>query len=193
MKKIKFIVILIFVIFLPNVASSWAISEDKVVSSAEEVVSRWENLFSKDIYLLSYHEDDPVYSVQVVHLVPGSISFDVKKTDSIVTPYKLIVNFAINSKSNSDSPGADHVFGFKNKEDALKHMKEADFRDKTLTRDEQLKVQAYPRKVTCYYAFQKGSWEFKGGDSNFDLWIGWHITKKENFHYFKDLIKIPVK
>ena len=81
MKKIQLITIVFFLIFLSNVTSSWAINEDNVVSSAEKVVSRWEELLSQDINVLCHHRGNAVWYVGIVHLVPGSMSFDVEKNE----------------------------------------------------------------------------------------------------------------
>jgi hypothetical protein len=198
MKKIQFVTIVFFLIFLSNVTSSWSINEDNVVSSAEKVVSRWEELLSQDINVLCHHRGNAVWYVEVVHLVPGSMSFDVEKTSSIVTPYRLIVNFIINSKDNLYSPNAngEDKIGFKNKEDAFKHMKENDFRifpPGISTPEIELEMQSDSHELRCYYAFQKGSWVLKHGNDKFVDNIGKCMFENENFHYFIDLFEIPVK
>jgi len=198
MKKIQFITIGFFLIFLSNVTSSWAKNEDNVVSSAEKVVSRWEEMLSQDINLLCYHRGKAVWYVEVVHLIPGSMSFDVEKMSSIVTPYRLTVSFIINSKENLYSPNAngEDKFGFKNKEDAFNHMKENDFRffpPGVSTPKIESEIQSNPHELRCYYAFQKGSWVLIYGDDTFESKIGRCLFIDENFHYFIDLFEIPVE
>jgi len=198
MKKIQFITIGFFLIFLSNVTSSWAKNEDNVVSSAEKVVSRWEEMLSQDINLLCYHRGKAVWYVEVVHLIPGSMSFDVEKMSSIVTPYRLTVSFIINSKENLYSPNAngEDKFGFKNKEDAFNHMKENDFRffpPGVSTPKIESEIQYSLHELRCYYAFQKGSWVLIYGDDTFESKIGRCLFIDENFHYFIDLFEIPVE
>ena len=197
MKKIQFISIVFFLIFLSNVTSSWAINEDNLVSSAQKVVSRWEEMLSQDINLLCYHRGKAVWYVEVLHLVPGSMSFDIEKMSSIVTPYRLTVSFIINSKENLYSPNAngEDKFGFENKEDAFKHMNEKDFRvfpPGVSTPEIESEIQSNRHELRCYYAFQKGSWVLKHGNDKFDNDIGQCMYEEENFHYFIDLFEIPV-
>ena len=196
MKKIQFITIVFFLIFLSNATLSWAINEDNVVSSAEKVVSRWEEMLSHDINLLCYHEGKAVWYVEVVHFIPGSMSFNVEKMSSIVTPYRLTVSFIINSKVNLYSPNAnsEDKFGFENKEDAFKHIKENDFRflpPGVSTPEIESEIQSEPYELSCFYAFQKGSWVLKHGNDAFDSKIGPGLFIDENFSYFIDIFEIP--
>lgn len=198
MKKIQFIIIVFFLIFLSNVTSNWATNEDNVVSSAEKVVSRWQEILSQDINLLCYHRGKAVWYVEVVHLIPGSMSFDVENMSSIVIPYRLTLSFMIDSKKNWYSPNAnsEDKFGFKNKGDAFKHMKENDFRifpPGVSTPEIELEMQSNPHELRCYYAFQKGSWVLKHGNDTFDSNLGQCLFIDENFHYFIDIFEIPVE
>lgn len=193
-KRVKLITIVFFIIFIASVSLSWAISEDKLVSSAEKVVSLWQKLFSKDVILLGGSSSDNFRWATKMHLIEDSFSYDVKRTDSIVSPYQLIINFKINYLgTNLDSPNANGIYlsssnktyGFKTAEDALKHMNEEDLKDYSFKMVFDLQI---------YYALQKGSWVFKDGNENFNRYIGRSgMTKKENLHLFKDLFKIPVK
>lgn len=192
-KKIKLIVIIFFLLFIVNVSSSWAISEDRVESSAEDLVGKWEKLISKEPSLLYYYDDMGAWSVTKIHLVSGSLGFDIRRTNSIVTPYRLIIYLKTNFSGNDGSPNANFVksngnkFGFKTAKDALNNTKPID-----LSMDS-FKGIPFEYDLAIYYAFQKNFWVFKNGNDDFNFYIGQRMLMKENIYLFKGLFKIPVK
>ena len=214
MKKIKFIAIVFFAFFLSNVIPSWAINEDKVISSAEKVVNKWEEVLMKGVYIVSltaFCEKD-TWKVNKPTPIKGSFSYDIRKTDSIITPYQLIISFKSLIGENKNSPNANSTkiedkwsgtipitttkvevkCGFKTIQDALNHIEPTDFKNKTFdNKDDHI------FDLVINYSFQKNSWIFKGGNREFMAYIGYFIEgalkQKENDRYFKDLIEIPVK
>jgi hypothetical protein len=134
MKRIKFIVIIFFLIFISSVAYSWAISDNEVGSSAEKLVSSWEKLLSKGVNLAWYSELDDIWKVFKPMPAEGSFKYDIKKTDSTTTPYKLNICFKAAFNDNLLSPNANAILkstqkkgGFKTCNDALVHTKPTDF------------------------------------------------------------------
>ena len=198
MKKIQSITIVFFLLFLCNVTSNWATNEDDAVSLAKEVVHRWEEMLSRNINLLCYHKENAVWYVEAVHLVPGSMSYYLEKMSSVAIPYRLTVRFKIKHKENLFSPyanGEDKI-GFKNKEDAFKHISENDFRlfpPGVSTPEIESEFQSNPYELRCYYAFEKGSWLLKHGNDKFVDTIGKCMFEEDNYHYFIDLLEIPAK
>jgi hypothetical protein len=189
MNRIKLVSIVFIVIFLSNVTSSWAISEDKVESSAEKIVSRWEKLLMKGFNCVWQHElGDEHWIVHRLFPVKGSFAYDIQKKFSVISPYQLIISFESKFGDNMKSPNTNSVSkytqkkdGFKTAKDALRHTSLKDF-----------KVVDYIGAYSIFYVFQKKSWVYKGGNEYFQALIGDHIEKKENVHYFKKLLKIPV-
>ena len=156
--------------------SALAADEAAVVVSAEKIAQKWDALLSAGINLVWFHPGDEYWYVTRYTLLPGSSGFDVKKTDSLVSPYMLIITFSTSPINNTDSPNANGLIksvkrkgGFKSAEDALANVAATDFVG-----------QSFQRSMRLNYALQKGIWVLKGGNDMFDLYIGRHLTDKEN-------------
>jgi hypothetical protein len=181
-------------ILLPIETKVWAIDETKLVSSAEKVVEAWGKVLSKEVDLVSYTSSG-YWRVRRHKLIDGTLSYDIKKTDSIVSPYMLIVGFKTFFMDNDSSPNAKGYYdqnlkkwyGFKTAEEALTNTNPIDFAPDITGRrglDLDLKV---------HYAYQKVIWVLKGGNRLFGFNFSEHLYSKENGHYFKDLLSIPIE
>jgi hypothetical protein len=195
------LLIMVFVLAVNIITSppAWPVDEAKLASSGEKVVEAWGKLLSNNVDLVSYDRlpdaRSGYWAVRRHKFIDGSMAYDVKKTDSLVSPYMLIVSFKTLFLDNASSPNANgHYdnflrkwFGFKTVEEALSNTKSIDFPPDPkgrVGRDLDLKV---------YYAYQKGIWVLKGGDRYFKFNFEKHLTSKENGHYFKELLAIPVE
>ena len=166
--------------------------ETTLLSSAEKTAKAWEQLLSKGIDLASCETRGGYYKYWHVmrFKYTGNVGFDIRKTDSIVSPYMLIINFETNFWDNARSPNANGHFsetpelkkwyGFKTSEEALNNVKPIDFDKEDVI------------NCTVYYAFQKGFWVYKGGNDYFEGNFERHLKSKETSPYFKDILSIPV-
>ena len=193
MKRINFILIIFFLIFISSVACSWAISDNEVGSSAEKLVNSWDNLLSKGVNLAWYSELDDIWKVFKPMPTEGSFKHDIKKTDSTTIPYKLDISFKASFSDNCLSPNANAILkstqkkgGFKTCEDALVHTKPTDF-------EPSVSSNPFVEYLVIQYELQKGFWVYKNGNDKFNVYIGQDMTLKDNIHYFKDVLKVPVK
>ena len=190
MNRIKPVLIVLVIIFLSSVASDCATRKDKVESSAEKIVSKWETLLMKGFNCVwQFEGEDEHWIVHRLFPVKGSFTHNIEKINSETSSYQLTISFESRFGDNSKSPNTNSVSkythkrdGFKTAKDALSHTSPKDF-----------KVVDYIGAYSIIYVYQKNSWLYKGGNEYFQALIGDHIKKKENVHYFKDLFKIPVK
>lgn len=140
-------------------------STDEVVRSAEEIVTYWDRVVSKEYTIVD--GNDGVWGVyRSKSLSP--LKYDIRKTDSLVSPYMLIMSFKAKWDNNYDSINAnlksevfDNNFGFTSKEDAIKNTTEKDY------------MGSKPRKYDCviYYSYQKNRWVFNRSNSDFKGYI----------------------
>ena len=193
MKRIKFIVVIFFLIFISSVSYSWAISDNEIGSSAEKLVSSWEELLSKGVNLAWYSELDDIWKVFKPMPAVGSFKYDIKKISSTTTPYKLDIFFKTAFSDNCLSPNANATLkstqkkgGFKTCKDALDHTKPTDF-------EASMSANPFIEDLVIHYALQKGFWVYENGNDKFNIYIGQDMTLKDNIHYFTDLLKVPVK
>lgn len=193
MKRIKCIIIIFFLIFISSVAYSWAISDNEIGSSAEKLVGSWEELLSKGVNLAWYSELDDIWKVFKPMPAEGSFEYDIKKTGSTTTPYKLDIFFKAAFSDNCLSPNANAIQksthqkgGFKTCKDALDHTTPTDF-------EASKSANPFIENLVIHYALQKGFWVYENGNDKFNIYIGQDMTLKDNIHYFTDLLKVPVK
>ena len=75
--------VIISILLLSKGAICGAISEEKIVSSAEGIVAFWRNLLSNNLNIVIYNPEMKYWHVNRLILVNRSLDFDIKKTDSI--------------------------------------------------------------------------------------------------------------
>ena len=192
----------IFVILMLTGLSACTIDEEeKVLSSSEKIAASWQTMLDNGLDLV-HHGIGSCWLVSR-YVIVGLVSYDVEKTDSLVSPYQLILTFKVREFHNG--LGADRNghydksekkwFGFKTAEEALAHRSPDDFVDNfaEICKDRpELRI-CKPIDCTIYYAFQKNAWVYKGGNKMFEAYINSYIRSKENIHYIQDLLVVPLQ
>jgi len=195
---------IVFIMFVcsSNSYISFAADETKLVSSAERLIQEWKTMISNGYYPVGKDAGSKMWRADKISYVKGSESYDIKRTDSIVTPYILIIRFKISTLgSNYLSPNANGVYsdyfkrtvGFKTSEEALKNLKETDFLDRDSFTNEYVKKKGSVGGVMCNYSFQNNNWVLKDGDTAFHAFFIVDMKEKENSKYFKNLVSFPIR
>ena len=199
--KIPLFAIVFFLIsFIPCIASD--ISENDLIASSEKVIGKWKNMLSNGyVGARMDRGSGGSWKAMILQWVDDSASFDIKKTDSIVSPYILIIKFKEKlCGTNYFSPNANGTFsnffkrigGFKTIEEAFLNVNETDF----LKEDKAGNYvpnngHVFDRVLT--YALQNGSWvldmDSEEAKIRFEMWT----PNKETEFYTKQLLSIPVK
>ncbi len=187
--------VIISILLLSSGTICGAISEEKIVSSAEEIVAFWRNLLSNNLSIVIYNPEMKYWHVNRLVLVNRSLDFDIKKTDSIVTPYQLTIRLSFNRWHNQHSPNANsdyeyenRIRGFKTADDALANTGNSDFEEAKYTY-----VELISRNMAILYVLKNKTWILKGGNDHFDAYIGQHISDVNNAHLFKNVLSVPIK
>ena len=143
--------IIVFIMIFGIVYPACAIDEDRLITSAGKVEKSWKLFFSdKFIYAINFGE----YWVAEKVYYKNSFSFDIRRTNSIVSPYKLIFSFKAHSCQNGASPKANGKyydvakkwFGYKRAKEALANTSEKDFGNGDID------------TYSGQYTYTKGSW-----------------------------------
>ncbi len=209
-RKFNYSIIVIVVMILLSWQSQSVnaeVNKDELISSAEKIVFSWEKMLTKGYYGLTetvWNEKcSKSFAVCKILWVKDSGAYDIKTTESIISPYELIIMFkAEDFNTNAESQHANswcsgapgNNWGFKSAEDAFLHIDESDFKinNGSLIID-----------IVLKYALQKENWilkdilwVFKGlnkfDDFDIDIKNGTSLFRA-NEHYFQNLIKIPIK
>ena len=187
--------VIISILLLSSGTICGAISEEKIVSSAEEIVAFWRNLLSNNLSIVIYNPEMKYWHVNRLVLVNRSLDFDIKKSDSIVTPYQLTIRLSFNKWHNRHSPNANsdyeyenRIRGFKTADDALANTGNSDFEEAKYTY-----VELISRNMAILYVLKNKTWILKGGNDHFDAYIGQHISDVNNAHLFKNVLSVPIK
>lgn len=178
--KIKFFsIVLIMFLFCIAHTNAFAIDDTNVVASAERVIFKLKNVFSKIAYIIANNSGNEWYNTR--YFLIDEPSYDVKKTDSMVSPYMLIVNMHLVYDSNINGPNADGSDStskcYKSIKDARKYNSKRDFVGGPNVTNLQI-----------FYALQKDVWVLKGGNSAFDVHIKPYLQDKENENTFKEIM-----
>ena len=135
-----------------NPVEELAATSEMLVLSAEKIVQAWSVLLNQDYSLIE--GDGGSWGVYRSVFLPP-LKYDVKRTDSLVSPYKLIITGKAKWDSNFESLDADVYsevfetnFGFSSREKALASTKESDF--------SRGKGRKY--NLIIQYSFRNGSW-----------------------------------
>ncbi|MDY7000558.1 MAG: hypothetical protein SVS15_02100 [Thermodesulfobacteriota bacterium] len=189
MKNYSFLIFLALITILVLPGMSYAKDEEVVLESAKEVINIWQQHLDKGIDIINFSPKDNYWFMR--RIIGGRISYDVKRTDSLVSPYKLIIYVNnIKYKENINGPGANgyyskdlnKIYGYKSKLEALNKVSKMDF--------------------TCqgnfdfiiFYAFQDNGWVLKGGDTYFEGNFFSHETgyRKEDIAVLKEASRIEI-
>ena len=185
--KIFRIIFTVFCLLLIQSNLVFSANEEKVVSSGEKIAETWNANFKKDIDVVNKFRDAG-WGVRRYKLIEGTFSYDVIKTDSLTSPYMLLIKFKTCLTDNCGSPNANGNYSeilkkqycFKTIEDALNNVQLTDFAD---SRCDYLQ---YDHQIN--YAYQKGKWIFKGGNDVFMMFLEQTSNLKKTADYFKDVI-----
>ena len=194
-RKQKYAVVIISAVFLASVAISIANSEENIVSSAEEIAASWEDLLSSNLSIVIYDPEMKYWYVSRPSIVNRSLDYKIKKTESADTPYELKIRLSYNRQHNRLSPNANsdykyenQIQGFKTAEDALANTGSTDFKEAKYNYEEKIS-----RNMNVVYVLDNKNWMLKGGNENFDKYIGQYITDANNARQFKDVISVPIE
>ncbi len=154
-------VIIVFSIIILTELSAWAVDESKVVSSAEKVVKRWVELLPKnDSKAVCLIREKEYWIIRQFRNV--EVRYDVKKTDSIISPYILTISIWSSYMDNDQSPSAngykynDVLLGFKSEEEALSHTRFKDFAPRS---DFYSNIGVF--EIYVSYLYREKFWEYK--------------------------------
>ncbi len=150
------LVIIVFSIIMLTELSAWAADESKVVSSAEKVVKRWVELLPKnDSKAVCLIREKEYWIVRQFRNV--EVSYDVKKTDSIISPYILTISIWSSYMDNDQSPSAKGGWtGFNSEEEALSHTGFKDFAPRS---DFYSNIGIF--EIYVSYLYREKFWEYK--------------------------------
>jgi hypothetical protein len=151
-----------------------AVDEQKLIDSGEKLAAAWEQMLTKGCLIVN---EVLYWKVKKITGTPGSTKFDIKKSDSIVSPYILVISSVF--RYHGQSP---ERRGFKTPKEALSNIQEADFLENGI-----------PMAMQVIYAYQKGFWVLNDGNKDFNWHIKGNMHVEENMHYFKNLIKVPAQ
>ncbi len=192
-RKIDSIFILIFLIL--SVTICGAISEEKIVSSAKEIVALWENILSNNLDIVVYNPEMKYWHVNRLFLVNQSMYFTIKRTDSAGIPPQIMIHFSYNrwhnprsNYANSNYEYENHILGFKTADDALSNTKNSDFEEVKYTYKELIS-----RTVDILYVLENKTWILQAGNDHFETLIGQHISESNNANTFKKVLSVPTK
>ena len=187
--------IIISILLLFSVTIWGAISEEKIVSSAEEIVALWENILSNNLSIVVYNPEMKYWHVNRLFLVNQSLYFNIKRTDSAVPPPQIIIHFSYNRwhnrlshNANSDYEYENRIQGFKTADDAIANTGNSDFEEVKYTYEELIS-----RTITIIYVLKDKTWILKGGNDHFETYIGQHISDVNNAHLVKNVLSVPIK
>ena len=135
--------VIILILLLFNITTCGAISEEKIVSSAKEIVTLWENILSNNLSIVVYNPEMKYWYVNRLILVNRSLNFNVNKADSAVNSPQIIIRFSYNRwhnrlshNANSDYEYENGLQGFKTANDALVNTGNSDFEEANYTYEE---------------------------------------------------------
>lgn len=167
--------------------------EDKIISTMKNIEQDWIRVFkNKKAYLFKCRED----TWQLVRFLWGdSVTIDVLKTQSIISPYRGVIKFRGQLEVNGSSKKANGFINeflgnnfncFKTTIEALQTNEPNDWGPYT---------QDYPSIVydfTIYYDVQKSMIQISGGNDVFINAVGKYISLPENYKEWSYLLSRPI-
>jgi hypothetical protein len=156
------------------------VDQSKLLKSAERVVSIWTSNLEGGFDVLKRVESSSLdkenyyyWTVRRLTLI-GMPSYDVRRTDSLVSPYKLIINFRVKYEDNTSGPNVNgyyskslqKTYGYSSAKNAMKYTKPEDFID--LNPICKSRPGSNVMRLSAFYAFQGDKWVLKGGSNLFE-------------------------
>jgi len=196
--KYKSVILLTVALFMFGGINNYSLASDDevLISSGKSILLTWENMLSKGYIDVSQDKGGGWRAGKHLWL-PGSGSYDIKKSDSIVSPYILILKFQTRYLgTNGFSPNANgpyykyfkRKYGFNTAEEALANCSDVDFVDQN-----GMSAKEHVYDIMLSYLYQDGSWIIGKGNEDFMIFFGRDLTDDLNGKYFRDLLKVPVK
>ena len=186
---------LILIFLISSVTICGAISEEKIVSSAKEIVALWENILANNLDIVVYHPEMKYWHVNRLYLVNRSLYSTIKRTDSAGTPPQIMIHFSYNRWHNPRSHYANSNYeydnrkqGFKTADDALANTKNSDFEEVKYTYKELIS-----RTIVVLYVLKNKSWTLQGGNDHFETFIGQHISESNNANTFEKVLSVTTR
>ena len=198
MYKYKSVILITVALFMFGGINNYSFASDKelLISSGKRIFLTWENMLSKGYIDVSQDKGGGWRAGK--HLwFPGSGSYDIKKSDSIVSPYILILKFKTRYfGTNGFSPNANgpyykyfkRKYGFNTAEEALANCSDNNFVDQ-----DGMPAKEHVYDIMLSYLYQDGSWIIGKGNKDFMIFFGRDLTDDLNGKYFRDLLKVPVR
>lgn len=156
------------------------VDQSKLLKTAERVVSIWTSNLEGGFDVLKRVESSSLdkenyyyWTVRRITLI-GIPSYDVRRTDSLVSPYKLIINFRVKYEDNTSGPNVNghyskslkSTYGYSSAENAMKYTNPEDFID--LNPIYKSRPGSNVMSLSAFYAFQGDKWVLKGGSDLFE-------------------------
>jgi hypothetical protein len=189
MRRLNFTTIFHVLFFLLiSFSTPFASDADKALQAAEKLVNNWKTFLTQDHNLVRYHDIDLYWFCKRAQLYNNSLEYDVRRTDSLVSPYKLIISFEFTQLENREGPNAYAKGGYRTAKDALHHTTLNDYKLIKYSHGDPMIW-----NCTAYYAFQENKWIYKDGDDNFFIRFGMFIKHEENNKYFMNLLQVDAK
>ena len=156
-KALCSVVIALIMLATPALAQD---EQHQAVQSFKKIVDAFSTFFqTKQLlaYKQSYSNSPTGVLVYIIEYSCSDISYDVRKTDSLISPYQGILNLKLTKKDNGacgDVKGFKQNVGWNNVEEAIKHAE-------AKTCYKYLLGRPYIDEVSLMFAFQSGKWVFK--------------------------------
>ena len=175
-------------LFFTSAQSASAFAEvQEIVSSGERLMGLWQDMLSGECQFV--HQYKPAYyGVDKYRFIAESFRFDIQRTTSLVSPYRLTISFKAEYKSNEQSPSANATsfqgqrFGFKTAAQAEANVAAGDFGE------------GHIFDYSIFYVYQSGFWIYKGAtQGSFDFNIETFLRREANAQKFQRLLKVPLK
>lgn len=178
------------------------IDQSKLLKSAERVVSIWASNLEGGFNVLKRVESSSLdkenyyyWTVRRLTLI-GIPSYDVRRTDSLVSPYKLIINFRVKYEDNTSGPNVNgyyskslkRTYGYSSAENAMRYTNPEDFID--LNPICKSRPGSNVMRLSTFYAFQGDKWVLKGGS---DLFESNFFGQERTASLIKLLSDVPAK
>lgn len=155
------IAVFIVAAFFALASPSEAVETEKIVSSAETVVATWDDLLQKGIILV-YKDGNEWFARKFIGI--STVKYDVKKTDSLISPFVLLIAFSAKMIDNQLGPRANgHYSPTLKKNVNYKTAMEA--RTNTSADDDDLRLKY---QYLIRYSYKKGKWILTGGNRTYN-------------------------
>jgi len=142
-------VVACFMMLIALCSYSYAADEQKILDSAQMIVSAWQKELTNGLKVLNHHQESGDFVVWRYTLI-GDIEYDVKRSDSLVKPYELLIMFTANVEDNSVATS-----GVSSKNEVLARVSDRDFSG------------AHPWDFVVHYGLRTDTWSIVNSNKYF--------------------------